>query len=72
MLIVIAYVKKVLKVLEGKGEKEAIAEFKANAAAAIKKISGNYDNYDVMMGQSMDGDAMYVAFFSTYLCTIPN
>jgi hypothetical protein len=65
MLLVIAYVKKVLKALESKGDAEAIAEFKANAAAAIKKISANYDNYDVLMGQSTDGDAMYVPFYST-------
>ncbi|CAL5867059.1 uncharacterized protein PFLUO_LOCUS1271 [Penicillium psychrofluorescens] len=55
-----SYVKKVLKALEAKGDAEAVAEFKANAAAAIKKISANYDNYDVMMGQSMDGDAMHI------------
>ncbi|KAJ6031653.1 TCTP family protein [Penicillium herquei] len=59
------YVKKILKKLEeGKAENkvtaEAIAEFKGGAAAAIKKISANYDNYDVLMGQSMDGDAMHV------------
>lgn len=71
MLLVIAYVKKVLKALEAKGDAEAVAEFKANAAAAIKKISANYDNYDVMMGQSMDGDAMYVPVLLHDLCTIP-
>lgn len=26
----------------------------------MKKILANYDNYDVLMGQSMDGSAMYV------------
>ncbi|KAJ5114293.1 TCTP family protein [Penicillium alfredii] len=55
-----AYVKKVLKKLEEKGDADAIAEFKANAAGAIKKISANYDNYDVLMGSSMDGDAMHM------------
>ena len=55
-----AYVKKVLKALEAKGDEEAIKEFKGNAAAAIKLISSNYDNYDVLMGQSMDGNAMHV------------
>jgi hypothetical protein len=58
-----AYVKKILKKLEEEGAAaETIAEFKAGAAGALKKITGNYDNYDVMMGESMDGDAMYVFF----------
>jgi hypothetical protein len=26
----------------------------------MKNILANYDNYDVLMGQSMDGSAMYV------------
>ena len=53
--------KKVLaKLTEKNAPKETIDEFKANAPAAVKKILGNYDNYDVLMGQSMDGDAMYV------------
>jgi hypothetical protein len=26
----------------------------------MKKILANWDNYDVLMGQSTDGDAMYV------------
>ncbi|KAJ5259582.1 TCTP family protein [Penicillium angulare] len=56
-----AYIKKVLKALEAKkASEETIAEFKGGAAAAMKKISANYDNYDVLMGQSMDGDAMHV------------
>ncbi|KAJ5088866.1 hypothetical protein N7456_012482 [Penicillium angulare] len=55
------YVKKVMKALEAKKADAAVVdEFKKNAAAAIKKISANYDNYDVLMGQSMDGDAMHV------------
>ena len=53
--------KKVLSKLTEKGaSKETIDEFKANAPAGVKKILSNYDNYDVLMGQSMDGDAMYV------------
>ncbi|KAJ5162099.1 hypothetical protein N7492_007491 [Penicillium capsulatum] len=56
-----SYVKKILKGLEASGaSKETIDEFKAGAPAALKKITGNYDNYDVLMGQSMDGDAMHV------------
>ncbi|KAJ5614836.1 TCTP family protein [Penicillium herquei] len=63
------YVKKTLKKLEeakaadkynDKVSDEDIAQFKTHAAAAVKKILGNYDNYDVLMGQSMDGDAMHV------------
>lgn len=55
----LGYVKKLLKALEESGaSKESIAEFKAGAAGAVKKIIGNYDNYDVLMGQNMDGDAM--------------
>ncbi|KAL4915906.1 TCTP family protein [Aspergillus aurantiobrunneus] len=55
------YMKKVLTKLTEKGApKETIDEFKENAPAAVKKILGNYDNYDVLMGQSMDGDAMHV------------
>ena len=34
--------------------------WKTKAAGAMKKILANWDNYDVLMGQSMDGDAMYV------------
>lgn len=57
-----AYLKKVMKKLEEIGAPaESIAEFKAGAPAAMKKILANYDNYDVLMGQSMDGDAMYVS-----------
>ncbi|KAJ5682994.1 Translationally-controlled tumor protein [Penicillium macrosclerotiorum] len=56
-----SYLKKVLKKLEETNAgAEAIAEFKAGAPAAMKKLIANYDNYDVMMGQSMDGDAMHV------------
>ncbi|KAJ5167525.1 uncharacterized protein N7482_006306 [Penicillium canariense] len=56
-----SYVKKILKHLTESGASdETIAEFKAGAAGAVKKILGNYDNYDVLMGQKMDGDAMHV------------
>lgn len=55
--------KKVLTKLTEKGApKEKIDEFKAGAPAAVKKILGNYDNYDILMGKAMDGDAMYVQF----------
>lgn len=55
------YMKKVLNKLTEKGApQEKIDEFKAGAPAAVKKLLSNYDNYDVLMGTSMDGDAMYV------------
>ncbi|PWY89929.1 TCTP family protein [Aspergillus heteromorphus CBS 117.55] len=55
------YMKKVLTKLTEKGAPaEKIAEFKAGAPGAVKKILANYDNYDVLMGQSMDGDAMHI------------
>jgi hypothetical protein len=55
------YMKKVLKALQDKGAPaETIEEFKKGAPAAVNKILKNYDNYDVLMGESMDGDAMHV------------
>lgn len=54
--------KKVLQKLQESGAPaEKIEEFKTGAPATVKKILGNYDNYDVLMGSSMDGDAMYVS-----------
>lgn len=53
--------KKVLTRLQEKNAPaEKIEEFKKGAPGAVKKILGNYDNYDVLMGSSMDGSAMYV------------
>lgn len=40
--------------------------WKKKAAGAMKKIIANWDNYDVLMGQSTDGDAMYVPISSLY------
>ncbi|KAA8651394.1 translationally-controlled tumor protein [Aspergillus tanneri] len=55
------YMKKVLTKLTEKGAPaETIDEFKSNAPAGVKKLLANYDNYDVLMGQSMDGDAMHI------------
>ncbi|PYI04148.1 TCTP family protein [Aspergillus sclerotiicarbonarius CBS 121057] len=55
------YMKKVLTKLTEKGApQETIDEFKKGAPGAVKKILANYDNYDVLMGQSMDGDAMHI------------
>lgn len=56
----LAYIKKVNKALAEKGDEEAVKEFQKHAAAAMKKIIAEYDDYDVLMGQSMTGDAMYV------------
>lgn len=56
----LAYIKKVNKALAEKGDEAAVKEFQKHAAAAMKKIIAEYDDYDVLMGQSMTGDAMYV------------
>lgn len=56
--------KKVLQKMEEKGASaDQINEFKSGAPNAVKKILANYDNYDVLMGSSMDADAMYVFSF---------
>lgn len=60
-----AYLKKLHKnatpkFAEATDAAEAEKEWKTKAAGAMKKILANWDNYDVLMGQSMDGDAMYV------------
>ena len=61
--------KKVLQKLEANGASaETISTFKAGAPNAVKKILANYDNYDVLMGSSMDADAMYVSFFPFDAC----
>jgi hypothetical protein len=57
----LAYIKKINKALTDKGDEEAVKEFQKHAGAAMKKIIANYDDYDILMGQSMNGDAMYVA-----------
>ena len=65
MLFNIAYLKKLHKnaspkFAEATDPAEAEKVWKTKAAGAMKKILANWDNYDVLMGQSMDGDAMYV------------
>ncbi|KAH8699176.1 TCTP family protein [Talaromyces proteolyticus] len=56
-----AYVKAVNNKLKEKGVAEdQIKEFQAGAAAAVKKILANYDNYDILMNQSMDPNGMHV------------
>ena len=61
--------KAVLKKLQETGAPEQeIETFKTGAPAAVKKILGNWDNYDVLMGSSMNGDAMYVELgFDPYI-----
>lgn len=55
------YVKGVNAKLKEKGTSEdTIKAFQSGAGAAVKKILGNYENYDVLMGQAMDGNAMHV------------
>ncbi|KAB8074245.1 Mss4-like protein [Aspergillus leporis] len=55
------YMKKVLtKLQEKNASEETINAFKKGAPAGVKKLLANYDNYDVLMGQSMDGDAMHI------------
>lgn len=47
--------------MKEKGTSEdTIKAFQSGAGAAVKKILGNYENYDVLMGQAMDGNAMHV------------
>lgn len=47
--------------LKEKGESEdQIKKFQTDAQAAIKKILGNFDNYDMFLGPSMTEGAMPV------------
>ncbi|KAJ5764792.1 hypothetical protein N7520_004351 [Penicillium odoratum] len=54
------YLKNVNNQLKKDGKEAESKEFMGGAAAAMKKILANYDNYDVLMGESMNGDAMHV------------
>lgn len=73
----IAYLKKLHKnaapkFAQAADPAKAEAEWKTKAAGAMKKILSNWDNYDVLMGQSMDGDAMYVHIDSSHCETQTN
>lgn len=46
--------------LKEAGKEEESKEFMAGAPAALKKILGNYDNYDFYTGESMQEGSMYV------------
>jgi hypothetical protein len=64
--------KKVLTKLQEKGApEEEIEKFKKGAPGAVKKILANYDNYDVLIGNSMDSDAMYVMSASVMKRSVP-
>lgn len=58
----LAYLKKLNKAVTEKKElnEDELKQWQKDAAGAMKKIIANYDNYDILMGQSMDGDAMFV------------
>lgn len=53
------YMKRVMDTLKANGApEETIKEFTSGAPGAVKKILGNYDNYDIYMGEKMDAEAM--------------
>ncbi|KAK2873674.1 hypothetical protein FQN49_002171 [Arthroderma sp. PD_2] len=55
------YIKRLNNKLKADGKtEEEIKAFQAGAAPAMKKIIANYDNYDIMMGSSMNAEGMYV------------
>lgn len=59
--IAAAYIKRVNKALAEKGaSEETIKQFQGGAGAAMKKLVANYDNYDFLMGSSMDPKGMYI------------
>lgn len=53
--------KALVEKLKEKGtSEEEIKKFQSDAPAAAKKILGNWDNYDVYKGESMEENSMYV------------
>ena len=53
--------KALVEKMKEKGKKEdEIKAFQSEAPAAAKKILGNWDNYDVYRGESMDELSMYI------------
>ncbi|KAL9623013.1 MAG: hypothetical protein Q9160_002732 [Pyrenula sp. 1 TL-2023] len=55
------YLKNVLEKLKATGASdEKIKDFQATAQGGVKKILGNYDNYDMYIGESMEEGSMYV------------
>lgn len=61
LTLITDYMKALVAKLKEKGKDEAeIKEFQTGAQAAAKKILGNWDNYDVYKGESMDETSMYI------------
>jgi len=55
------YMKALTEKLKEKGTpEEDIKKFQSEAPAAAKKILGNWENYDIYQGESMDETGMYV------------
>ncbi|OCT49819.1 Translationally-controlled tumor protein like protein [Cladophialophora carrionii] len=55
------YMKALTEKLKEKGTpEEDIKKFQSEAPAAAKKILGNWENYDIYQGESMDENGMYV------------
>jgi len=55
------YMKALTEKLKEKGTPaEDIKKFQSEAPAAAKKILGNWENYDIYQGESMDENGMYV------------
>jgi len=55
------YMKALTEKLKERGTSaEDIKKFQTEAPAAAKKILGNWDNYDIYQGESMDENGMYV------------
>ena len=48
------------KMKENETSDEDIKKFQTEAQAAAKKILGNWDNYDVYKGESVDETGMYI------------
>lgn len=64
--------KKVKETLKANGSSEdEIKEFEKGAAAFAKKIVANFKDYEFLIGESMDPDAMYVDPHRTAY-TLPN
>ena len=46
--------------LKAEGKDEEAKAFQAGAPGAVKKIMGNFDDYDIYQGESMEEGSMYV------------
>jgi len=56
-----SYIRKINNLLKERGEsEETVKAFQDGAPGAMKKLLANYDNYDVLMGASMDPAGMHV------------